>query len=114
MSLTKGLLTAAMLHLLAAPLGAQFNLGTITGTVVDPGGGAVAGCTVKVVGLTNVNTRTVTTITSGIYAIPSLSADTTFDLSAFKRFPFGRKGMCSSGRTAAAPARLVQMSQVAF
>src|SRR3984957_15119269 len=83
MSLTRNLgrrtfqlLLAAVSCSLTAPLEAQFNLGTIAGTVVDTNGGAVARCTVKVVGLTNAITRSVTTNSAGLYTIPSLSADT--------------------------------------
>ena len=83
MSLTRNLgrrtfqlLLAAVSCSLTAPLEAQFNLGTIAGTVVDTNGGAVARCTVKVVGLTNATARSVTTNSGGLYTIPSLSADT--------------------------------------
>jgi len=68
----------SVLLLLAAqaPLAAQFNLGTITGTVVDPDNSAVAGCMVTVVSLTNHSTRWVVTNIAGQYTVASLPADT--------------------------------------
>ncbi len=53
---------------------AQFNLGTITGTVFDPNGGAVPSCKVTVVSVESSVTRTVETNAEGLYVIPSLSA----------------------------------------
>lgn len=56
------------------PLWAQFNLGTITGAVHDPTGGAVANCRLTAVSLTGSNSRTVTANVEGFYTIPSLPA----------------------------------------
>ncbi len=53
---------------------AQFNLGTITGTVFDPNGGTVPSCRVTVVSLESAGTRTAETNTAGSYAIASLPA----------------------------------------
>jgi hypothetical protein len=77
MSLRKSLLFVLTLSLLAltAPLEAQFNLGSITGMAVDPNGGAIAGCKITVVSLTNGNMRTVETNSVGLYTVPSLAAD---------------------------------------
>ncbi len=73
---TFSLLAAALLCLTAAPMKAQFNLGTITGTVVDPNGGVVVGCVVKAVSLTSQSTRTTAPNSTGVYTLPSLPADT--------------------------------------
>jgi hypothetical protein len=68
----------AMLLMLVVPaaLEAQFNSGTIAGTVVDPGGGAVAGCKVTAVSLTSGGARAVETSSSGLFSMPSPAADT--------------------------------------
>ena len=62
--------------LVAAPLAAQFNLGTITGQVIDTNGGAVAACRVTITSKTNAGARIVTTNSTGVYTAPSLPADT--------------------------------------
>jgi hypothetical protein len=65
----------ALLLLTATALLAQFNLGTITGTVLDPSGGAVAGCKVTVVNLTDASVRTAKTNSNGLFTVASLAAD---------------------------------------
>ena len=53
---------------------AQFNLGTITGTVFDPNGGVVPACKITVVSVENASTRTAETNQAGLYTIQSLPA----------------------------------------
>ncbi len=54
---------------------AQFNLGTITGTVFDPNGGVVPSCKdPQWVSTENANTRTAETNQAGLYVIASLPA----------------------------------------
>src|SRR5579864_1545498 len=60
----------------ATELLAQFNLGTISGTVLDPSGGAVADCKVTVVSLSSAGVRTVKTNSSGLFTVASIPADT--------------------------------------
>jgi hypothetical protein len=55
-------------------LHAQFNLGTVTGTVRDPNGGAVANCKVTATDVAGANQRTVASNAEGLYTIPSLPA----------------------------------------
>src|SRR5579871_2950020 len=83
-------LACGMFLLLAAlaPLSAQFNLGTITGRVVDPDNGAVPNCKVTVVSETNHSSRLALTNSSGQYTVTSLPADTyivTFEAAGFQR-----------------------------
>jgi outer membrane receptor protein involved in Fe transport len=63
-----------LLLLVACPLQAQFNLGTIAGTVRDPNGASVPKCTMTAVSLVDSSTRTALTNSDGGYSIPSLSA----------------------------------------
>ena len=77
MCLRKGsrlLVLATYLSALIGTSQAQFNLGTITGTVFDPGGGAVPACKITVVSLENSGTRTVQADAAGLYVIASLPA----------------------------------------
>jgi outer membrane receptor protein involved in Fe transport len=53
---------------------AQFNLGTVTGTVHDPNGAIVADCKITAVSLADSNARTVVTNAQGVYVIPSVPA----------------------------------------
>ncbi len=53
---------------------AQFNLGTITGTVTDPNGASIPSCKITVVSVETSSSRTVETSPTGLYVIPSLSA----------------------------------------
>jgi hypothetical protein len=53
---------------------AQFNLGTITGTVFDPNGGVVPACKITAVSIENASSRTAETNQAGLYTIASLPA----------------------------------------
>src|SRR4051794_31003353 len=53
---------------------AQFNLGTVRGTVTDPNGAAVARCQIVVTSNTDGGVRQATTDDTGSYAVPSLQA----------------------------------------
>jgi hypothetical protein len=70
------LASCALFLLTATALLAQFNLGTITGTVFDPSQAALAGCKVTLVSITNASVRTVTTNSQGLFSVASLAADT--------------------------------------
>ena len=52
----------------------QFNLGTVTGTVFNPNGGAIPSCKVTVVNSESSFARTVETNAEGLYVIASLPA----------------------------------------
>lgn len=61
-----------ILSALCTPLYAQFTSGSITGIVFDPNGAQVANATVTATSITTNAARTVSTNTSGIFAIPGL------------------------------------------
>ncbi|HEY6371495.1 MAG TPA: carboxypeptidase-like regulatory domain-containing protein, partial [Candidatus Sulfotelmatobacter sp.] len=87
-----GAMTAAAALLigltLAAPLSGQISTGTITGTVTDPQGAAMANVAVTVVHTdTNFESRTVTN-SEGLYRVQSLQPGpyrVTFESPGFKR-----------------------------
>lgn len=70
----RSLALAGALACLTPPLWPQFNLGTITGTVRDPTGAAIANSSVTAVSLAGSNGRNVLTNDVGQYSIPSLPA----------------------------------------
>ncbi len=55
-------------------LNAQFNLGTVRGTVTDPNGAVVANCQVKVTNNADGSFRQTVTSDTGAYTVPSLQA----------------------------------------
>ena len=55
-------------------LRAQFNLGTVRGTVTDPNGAVVAGCQVKVTSNSDGSLRQAVSTDTGTYTVPSLQA----------------------------------------
>src|SRR4051794_20257328 len=61
--------------LLAAPAFSQTDRGTITGTVTDPAGAAVAGAKVTATDITTNEIRETTTTGEGNYTLPQLKAD---------------------------------------
>ncbi len=76
---TRGLvpcLSFALALALSVPacLNAQFNLGTLKGTVADPNGAAVARCQVSVTSNTDGSVRQAATDDTGSYTVPSLQA----------------------------------------
>jgi hypothetical protein len=68
------MLVAAMLFAVSSPqVNAQTaNTGALTGTVIDPSGGVIAGATVKVTNIGTGQARTVTTDSKGSYQVSLL------------------------------------------
>lgn len=67
-----GCLLLAVFCLCAIAGHAQTNLSSITGTVVDSGGAAIANCKVVVTNLSTTAVRQVTTDSNGFYSVPAL------------------------------------------
>ena len=72
--------TAAVLLLLALPLCAQDNA-TITGTVLDPSGAAVANAAIKITNVATGQIRQVTSNSAGVFVFPNVGVGT-YNLSA--------------------------------
>jgi hypothetical protein len=70
------LLTLCVSSLLILPLQAQKTSGTITGIVTDPSGAVVANASVTVINTATGLTRTTSTDTQGVYAVPELEPGT--------------------------------------
>src|SRR4051812_7562821 len=65
----------ALVVVLAAPAFGQSDRGTITGTVTDPAGAAVAGAKVTATDINTNEVRETTTSGEGSYTLPQLKAD---------------------------------------
>jgi hypothetical protein len=81
-------LTCIFLLGVATTASAQFDRGTITGTVKDAQGGIVPGATVTVTSTQTQQSRTTVTDGSGYYTFPNMSAgvyELTVELSGFKK-----------------------------
>ena len=75
-------------------LWAQTVTGTISGTVIDPGGRTVPGAKINVVNEANGASRTATTVENGDFTVPSLEPGTTTCLTMVGIFyiPASRRG----------------------
>ena len=83
-----GLAALLVLVLGATPASAQFDRGTISGTIKDAQGGVVPGATVTATSTATQQTRTTVTDGSGFYTFPNLQSgryDVSAELQGFKR-----------------------------
>src|SRR5438270_13642357 len=74
-----GVLLVAVFFCICSPpalMGQSVSTGTITGTVTDPSGAAVAGATVTLTNLAKSTSRTATTNETGRYVLANVGAGT--------------------------------------